>query len=92
MITDGELDFATYPQFKFETTKELLAHFEDCSKKPKPLYKTPTIRFLKTNSRSNAMARHCIHRRSRSTQPLGAPPRAIDRVHAHEQNQGAVWR
>jgi uncharacterized damage-inducible protein DinB len=33
MITDGELDFATYPQFEFKTTKELLSHFEECLKK-----------------------------------------------------------
>lgn len=33
MINDGELDFATYPQFKFKTVKELVAHFEDCVKK-----------------------------------------------------------
>ncbi len=37
MIEKGELDFATYPQFKFETTKELLAHFEENIKKAEAL-------------------------------------------------------
>lgn len=33
MIEDGELDFETYSQFKFETTNELLARFDDNVKK-----------------------------------------------------------
>ncbi len=33
MINEGELDFATYPQFAFNTPKELLDHFEDCVQK-----------------------------------------------------------
>jgi uncharacterized damage-inducible protein DinB len=33
MIEKGELDFATYPQFKFETSQQLLAHFEENIKK-----------------------------------------------------------
>ena len=33
MIEKGEIDFATYPKFEFETPEELLAHFEDSLKK-----------------------------------------------------------
>jgi uncharacterized damage-inducible protein DinB len=37
MIEKGELDFETYPQFQFETTKELLEHFEENVKKAESL-------------------------------------------------------
>lgn len=33
MIEDGALDFATYPQFEFKTTTELVSHFEECLQK-----------------------------------------------------------
>ena len=33
MVTEGEIDFATYPQFDFKTTDELLSHFEQCVRK-----------------------------------------------------------
>ena len=29
MVTDGEIDFVTFPHFKANTTKELVDHFED---------------------------------------------------------------
>jgi len=33
MIEDGELDFKTYPQYQFETSQELLTHFDNNIKK-----------------------------------------------------------
>lgn len=33
MLEQGELDFATYPQTKIESTGQLVAHFDDCVKK-----------------------------------------------------------
>lgn len=33
MLEKGELDFATYPKTKIETTLQLVSHFEDCVKK-----------------------------------------------------------
>jgi uncharacterized damage-inducible protein DinB len=33
MLEKGELDFATYPVFKFDTNAQLVSHFEDCVKK-----------------------------------------------------------
>ncbi len=47
MIEKGELDFATYPQFKFETCKELLAHFEENIKKAESLLQSITDEDLK---------------------------------------------
>lgn len=42
MIEKGELDFATYPQFEFETKEQLLEHFENNIKKAESVLENAT--------------------------------------------------
>lgn len=46
MITDGELDFATYPRFEFATTDALVSHFDDCVAKAVAVLETASDEVL----------------------------------------------
>lgn len=43
MIEDGELDFATYKSFEFETATQLLEHFEENIKKAESAFEKLTM-------------------------------------------------